>query len=240
MLAAAASSAAAAQTAATELTTHYQQPCRPLPQPLPTMHYVHHLTKPIIWSKRFWLPTIRELPQSRQYTCHVCWQMHHPQSSRIKDPLQSSWIKDYCVGGVTDARHFIKDTPQGELPAKVPHSFKTSHFQGEWAEANYVWHIPANMMTLPPEAKLLESHQLANMPPSTRGHTRDSKSINVLIMHTGWQESINFWTKTTQTASLRSKGTKTWTTVSLELECENRRKMRSKLHQWVSRRELVD
>jgi len=27
---------------------------------------------------------------------------------------------------------------------------------------------------------------------------------------------------------------------ALELKCENRRKMRSKLHQWVSRRELVD
>jgi len=31
-----------------------------------------------------------------------------------------------------------------------------------------------------------------------------------------------------------------WTTVLLELECENKDKMRSKLHQWVSRRELVD
>ena len=31
-----------------------------------------------------------------------------------------------------------------------------------------------------------------------------------------------------------------WTTVLLELECGNRDKMRSKLHQWVSRRELVD
>jgi len=31
-----------------------------------------------------------------------------------------------------------------------------------------------------------------------------------------------------------------WTTVLLELECENKEQKCSKLHQWVSRRELVD
>ncbi len=84
---------------------------------------------------------------------------------------------------VADPRHFIEDAPQGELQAKVPYSFETSYSQGDQTEANQVRHIPADTMTLPPEAKLLESHHLANMTPLSRGHTTDPTSTDALASH---------------------------------------------------------
>jgi len=144
--------------------------------------------------------------------CKVCRPLHPLRSSSIiGNPLPP--IGNICR--VADSRHFIEDTPQGELPAKAPLSLEAfcmtqegrtgqgKPCQGELpakaplllkafcmtqegrAKANHVRHIPANMMTLPPEAKLLESHQMATMTPSSRGHTMDPTSTDALALHTG-------------------------------------------------------
>ncbi len=84
---------------------------------------------------------------------------------------QGNMIGNICQ--VADSRHFIEGTPQGEKPTKAPpplEAFCTT-YKGR-AKANHVCHIPANTMILPPEAKLLECHHMANMTPPSRGHTR--------------------------------------------------------------------
>ncbi len=49
-------------------------------------------------------------------------------------------------------------------------------------------------MTLPPEAKLLEGHHMANMTPSSRGHTPDTMSTNALTSHIG-SKSVDILSK---------------------------------------------
>ncbi len=117
------------------------------------------------------------------------------QHRRGSSPIvmdRGNMISNICQ--VADPRHFIKDAPQRELQAKVPHTFETSYSQGERTKANQVQHIPANTMTMPPEAKLLESHHVANMTPLSRRHAMDPMSTDALASHNG-SKSVDILSK---------------------------------------------
>jgi len=139
----------------------------------------------------------------------------------------------------------IQQNPQLDPAKPIARSNKTNGRVGqqwqpnstqETAESSRKSNSQIQQRGMPAKCRLVSSNKgwqpKTTTSPNHRLNRLDEVSVTVNL--------TTFEPKWCKQQACEAKAQNGWTTVLLELECENKEKMRSKLHQWVSRRELVD